>query len=178
MNLLKSYLPDYINDEEICAIEDAIGTVIGKCWEAWDSLKAQANPQTATWGLDKWEERVGVTLSPALDSDLRRSKIIAKLRSRRTATTELIKSVAESYSNGDVEVIENFDTSEIIIHFCGQYGIPQWLDAIKADIETIIPAHLSVSYEKDYLLISEVSVMTVAEIGTKPLSHFAGGGAA
>jgi len=61
------------------------------------------------------------------------------------------------------------------IKFIDDFGIPDNLEDIKSSLEDIKPSHLDILYQFRYLLVEEVSVMTINEISSKKLSNFAGG---
>jgi hypothetical protein len=111
---------------------------------------------TATWGLDRWEEELGLTSYAGKPLDQRRSRIISKLRGMGTVTVSLIKNVAESYVYGTVEVTENPSEYSFTITFVDKHGIPPNFDDLKAAIEEIKPAHLAVNYVLRYLIWDEL----------------------
>lgn len=145
---------------------------------------AQFNIETATWGLVAYERDIGIppqdgstfesleenglffsdiehdtwesliTKYPP-DINQRRETIKAKLRGVGTATPQLIKSVAESYSNGEVEVIEKNLLGIVVIRFIGEYGVPAKITEIQRLLREIIPAHLSIEYEYKYVTYAQ-----------------------
>lgn len=71
-----------------------------------DGLMDQLCVDTATWGLRYWEQTLGIPVEPGKEPEYRRSRIRSKLRGSGVTTVALIKSVAESFSNGEVAVTE------------------------------------------------------------------------
>ena len=72
----------------------------------------------------------------------------------------MIESVSKSYSNGEVEVIEDNANSRFVIRFVGTLGIPGNMADLKLTIEEIKPAHLAVEYEYIYNTWSDISALT------------------
>lgn len=173
------YEAQAITDAQTVAVEQLIADI--------DDVLAQFNVTTATWGLAKWESLLGLdteepnaTWNELTDSfatfadisktrweDLgngtepsrqeRRSKIISRLRGVGTVTPAMIKSVAESYSNGDVGIIVDHAKYTVTVRFIGELGIPVALDDIKRMLREIIPAHLAIKYEYTYMNFDQLT---------------------
>lgn len=105
---------------------------------------------TADFTLERWEKELGIPVNNTKTADFRRSVIKSKLRGSGTVKVNLIKNVSESYSNGEVDVIEDNAAYSFTIKFVGEKGIPPNLDDLKTTIEDIKPAHLAVSYVFTY----------------------------
>ena len=110
----------------------------------------QCFTETATWGLALWESFFGIVTDLSKDIDYRRTVINAKRRGIGTVTVNMIKSVANSFNNGDVDVIEDSPNYQFTIKFTSVKGIPPNLIDLKAAIEQIKPAHLAVVYAFTY----------------------------
>lgn len=108
-----------------------------------DELLLQTNPGTATWGLELWERALGIDTDTGKNIDYRRSRVIAALRGSGTTTAGMIRSVAESFSNAEVEVAEFPAEYRIEIRFVGTLGIPPNLEDMKAALDDIMPAHIT-----------------------------------
>ncbi|MGM0846882.1 MAG: YmfQ family protein [Bacillota bacterium] len=111
---------------------------------------------TATWAISRWETICGIKSNESLDIEIRRAQVMSKIRGQGTSTIAMIKSVAESYKNGEVEVSENNPQYEVIITFVGKKGIPTNLDSIKKAIMDIIPAHLALMFRFTWLTWDEL----------------------
>ena len=142
-NLLE-YLPSfYHNSNIIKAFMESNSIEV-------DTLKAYMNDlvknlyvKTATWGLDLFEEELGLTTDKSISYEERRERILAKKRGNGTTTKAMIKNTAEAFSGGEVDVIENFSDYSFIVKFVGVKGIPKNLALFKQMIEEIKPAHLN-----------------------------------
>lgn len=147
---LIEYLPDfYAASAEVSSVQAAISTQAAALRAARDGLLAQLNVSTATWGLDSWERALGITKKAADTTAYRRTRVMSKLRGAGTTTVAMIQTVAESFSNGEVEVIEDSANYRFDIKFVGTVGIPPNMDDLTAAVEEIKPAHL----DYDYIII-------------------------
>lgn len=156
---IMQYLPPYYQESRVMkAIAEAQGGEVNSLYTTLDEILKQFFVETATeWGLDLWEQTLGLTSYAGKPLDQRRSRIISKLRGYGTVTVSLIKNVAESYVFGTVEVIENPATYSFTIKFVDPRGIPPNLDDLKAAIEEIKPAHLAVEYQFTYTVWGELN---------------------
>lgn len=130
---------------------------------------------SATWGLAIMEEEYKVPTDITKPLNQRRSVLKAKKRGIGTVSASMIKSVAESFQNGSVDVLAIKNQSKIIVTFNDVFGIPPNLDDIKGAIRKILPAHRIIEFEFRFLLIREVDAMTLNELEVTPLNKFAGG---
>jgi len=123
-------------------------------------LQNQCFVDTSTWGISDWESFYGIPININNKINYRRSNVLAKIRGRGTSTVTLVQNVANSYENGQVQVIEDATHYQFTIKFIGNKGIPPNIDDLKASIERIKPAHLEVIYAYNYTLWSEVRAST------------------
>lgn len=103
----------------------------------------------------------------------RRSAIQAKWKSGNKVDLALIQAVCDSWQNGEVSAA--FTDGTIQLTFNSIYGVPADLQTLKDAVDDVKPAHLAVAYVLKYLLISDVSAYTLAQMDAAPLSNFAGG---
>lgn len=153
MNLI-DYLPDsYANSSQVVSIQAAINTQAAALRAARDGLLAQLNVSTATWGLDAWEEALGITKKASDSTADRRTRVISKLRGSGTTTAQMIESVAESFFDGSAAVTEypaeyRFDI-RMTATAGGDLELPANMDDLTAAIEEVKPAHLAHSYSAE-----------------------------
>lgn len=155
---LITYIPSYYYNSKV--VEEIIKVDAGELELLNENVRDVLNQffvERASWGLETWERIVGV---PAGDEDLtleqRRSIVKSKLRGLGAVTATMIKSVAESFENGEVDVTEKPENYEIIITFVGKRGIPNNLEGIKSAIYDIIPAHLGAKFILTYLYFDDL----------------------
>jgi len=160
---IMQYLPPYYHESRIMrAIAEAQGNEVAAFWGTLDEILKQFFVETASeWGLDLWEQMLGLTSYAGKPLDQRRSRIISKIRGMGTVTIDLIKNVAESYVYGKVEVIDHPEIYSFIIKFIDSRGIPPNLDDLKEAIEEIKPAHLAVEYQFTYTVWGELDALEI-----------------
>lgn len=148
--------------------------------EQFDQLKldladqfAQRFVSTATWDLDAWEEELGITSTAGQPVEQRRSVIRSKMRGFGKFSGALLKSVAEAYDNGEIEVSFDAASSTFTVRFVSTLGIPPNINNLMAAIAEIVPAHLLVNYTYRYLSIGEVNNMGWLEMNDHNLGDFA-----
>ncbi|WP_068782549.1 YmfQ family protein [Paenibacillus sp. GM2] len=173
-----SYLPGYYESSRIMQSDmNSKGVELDELYKALDETLNQFYVRTATWGLDRWEEELGLTTELAKPIEQRRALVESKLRGAGQFSGRLVKNVAEAYDGGTVDV--SFQPAEwsFTIKFVDTIGVPPNLDDLKMVIEGIKPAHLKVEYEFSYLLLRDIhGAMTLNQMEQIPLSKFAGGG--
>ncbi|WP_046214790.1 putative phage tail protein [Paenibacillus wulumuqiensis] len=174
---MKDYLPTYYRESVIVNnIMDRDAAEINKWIMTAYEVLDQMFIGTATWGLARWEHIFGIKAVTGQTYEQRREILRSKLRSSGSVTAALVKSVAESYSNGQVSVTIDAAKYTVNITFVSAVGIPGQLDILKSVIRGVIPAHLAIAFNFRYLLIKEVhEVMTLDQIQSHKLSDFAGG---
>ncbi len=145
-------LPDYYkNSREVIELQAA--------FEHWtEALKAsktdlflQFNVNSATSGLTIWEKALRLETDVTKPYEFRRTRILSKLRGAGTTTKQMIRNVAESFSNGQVDIIEHNSGGRFVVKFVGTLGIPPNISDLKAAIGEIKPAHLSFIFEYSYI---------------------------
>ena len=142
-DLLK-YLPSFYHNSDIIKSFMESNSIEVDILKAYiDDLVKNLYVKTATWGLDLFEEELGLVTDKSVDYEERRERILAKKRGSGTTTKAMIKNTAEAFSGGQVEVIEKFNEYNFIVKFVGVRGIPKNLALFKQMIEEIKPAHLN-----------------------------------
>ncbi|MGO0987747.1 putative phage tail protein [Clostridioides difficile] len=144
---LIDYLPSFANNEIDIQIQEALENELLTLLDEKDDLLDQFFIDTATWGLDDWENLLGIKINYKLDFDTRRSNIKAKMRGKGITTIEVIKAISEAYTktNVDVEVFSNLFsfTLSFITNNCSYNTILE----LDKKIEEIKPAHLEHKFE-------------------------------
>lgn len=110
----------------------------------------------ATWGLDAWEKVFGITHSEPRSYEERRSVIKSQMRGAGTTTLTMIKSVAESYDGGEVEVENDPENYVVTVTFIGTRGVPSNLSDTERALREIVPAHLAIEFKFTYLNWNEL----------------------
>lgn len=92
------------------------------------------------------EKDVGLTGTVA-DSEVRRQRVISRLRGNGMLTVEALKALVVSYEPTGCVITEDFLNSTVTIFFNGIHGRPNNFDEIEAAVKEVIPAHIAVEYK-------------------------------
>ena len=79
----------------------------------------------------------------SLSYEERREVLIARKTGHGTATISKLKDIAQSFTGGEIEVIENSADYSFVIKNISKKGIPSNLEAFKDAIDKIKPSHLT-----------------------------------
>lgn len=173
-----SYLPSYYqNIREMKTIAEVEGAELDRLAYDIEDVMNQSYPETATWALSRYEQELNVPVNLAKPVEQRRSVVISKMRGSGKVSGSMLKSVAQAYERGSIDVSVQPEEYKIKIRFVDTYGLPPNLNDLKAAIEEIKPAHLAVEYSLRYLTIAEAESMTVEKIELTTQDRFLGGGA-
>lgn len=93
--------------------------------------------------LDYYEAEAGIVPAANQSIDARRSTLIARWRSNGKSDLELLQLTADAWQNGKVQL--DFRNGVIEVSFTDK-GLPEDLDALKAALEEVAPAHLPFNY--------------------------------
>jgi len=160
MNLIE-FLPDYYQANQ--TMEELQAILTSKIEALANDLNEtidQCFVNTATALLSRYERIHGLQVDVAKSNEFRRERIRAKIRGVGTVTKEMLKAVARSYSNGEVEVIEDPANYRFIIKFVGTMGIPANMADLILTIDEIKPAHLAYTFEYTYRTYGELTAYT------------------
>lgn len=120
-------------------------------------LLAQLSATTASWGLSDWERVLDLPPRPNSSADLRRARILAKLRGTAPATLANMLAIINAHvPQQDANIVELLEPGTFIVDIPLQSDIS--LTGLVADLNVFKPAHLA--YEiygtiADVLRISE-----------------------
>jgi hypothetical protein len=157
---------------EIRVLNQAEGNKFDQLQEALTDLLNQRFVSTATWDLENWEEELGIVPPAGQPIEQRRAVVRSKMRGYGKFTGRLLKSVAEAYDNGTIDVSFDPPSSTFTIRFVSTLGAPPNIGDLKRAIEEILPAHLLVVYQYKYLLVNQIQAMTINELQMHKLSDF------
>ena len=100
----------------------------------------QFYPQTATWGLNVWEEELGLKTDLTEDLKLRRSKVMAKLLGASPMTVDNTNKLVNLFTDDGKAYVDELPTDGTI-----KIVIPSLyanLDEIRRSLDELLPAHL------------------------------------
>jgi hypothetical protein len=155
------YVNDEVNKKEIRVLANALN----RAQESIDHLEKEIIIATATHiGLHKKEEIFDLKTNKNKPVDQRRSHLVSRHRGNSNATVALIKSIAESFSNGEVDVIEDYPNYHFIIKFISTKGIPPNIDDLWDTIERNKHAHMGFNFQFTYTVWGEVKAKTWGQV--------------
>ena len=99
--------------------------------------------ENATWGLDLWEQQVGIETDRGLSHESRRGAIKQKLVASGQTTSEMVRQLAETITGYEARVHINQDYS-FSLEFLGEKTELADIDVeeLRSVVEQIKPAHL------------------------------------
>lgn len=130
---------------QTAAILDALLSKATEIAKYSDELLAQCYISTATWSLELWEEKYGITPDPTKPLSERRDAIRAQMIALGTTTEEVICTLATDMT-GYSAVVEVDYGRGFTVHFVQSGGSTRLItidrEALAAAVERIKPAHL------------------------------------
>ncbi|MFD0675150.1 YmfQ family protein [Cohnella sp. GCM10027633] len=163
IELLSLLPPFYAEIREFNALMSSEGEELGKLRGEADAVLAQLFLPTATWGIARWEQELGLAVEPAKPLARRREQVAAKLLGSGTTTREMIVRAAAAFSGGEVEVDEHPAEHRFVVRFVGTLGIPPDMQAFVRMLEAIKPAHLAYDFEYTYTAWGALPEMSWSE---------------
>lgn len=139
---LIDYVPPYYDEllesTELLSAEDV---EFARLNASIDDLLLQFNVSTATWGLREWERILGITPPVGATTEMRRARILAKLRGAAPATYANMLAIINAHlPNKDANLIELPKPGVVSVEIPLSGNID--LVAVSDDINTYKPAHL------------------------------------
>ena len=170
-NMLRSLPVAYRTDKWVCDLLAAIQSLDDTQRVAMLDTAAQLYPDSMTWLLETEERAANLPSIGTLEE--RRTALIARWRGAGKCDVERIQSVCDSWRNGEISV--GFAKGVILLTFVGAYGIPApaELAALQEAVDRTIPCHLAVQFLWRWLLVREVSAMTIDELQMHRIGDFA-----
>lgn len=161
INMLPHY---YAGAEEVLQLQNAFENVSEQLHADILDLLKQLYVETATWGLEYWENYLGLSSDRDEPIANRRGRVKTVLRGQGTITKDILKNVCESFVNGEVEIIELSADYLFKIKFVGEIGIPGNIEYIRETINKIKPAHLAFEFIYLYNTHEDLSKFTNAHL--------------
>ena len=135
--MIKNISPIYANSKIEQAIYEAIGLEFDNADYLAEEILKQIFPQTATWGLVFWENRLNISINSNEDIEKRRQKIITKMQTKWPLTPERMASILKNYTNAEVKIIEGIDDFTFQVLLKTYSGIGEVLKEIINKIKEI-----------------------------------------
>lgn len=152
-----SNMPSYYRKSKVMQeIMQSIESEFALLKERMELTENQFFVVLADENISEHEKDAGLTPDTNADIDTRRGRVMSKLRGSGTVTKSMMKNVAASFVNGDIEIIEYPSEYCFAVKFTSRTGVPYNITDIQAMIEEIKPAHLAVEYIFTYRLWQDV----------------------
>ncbi|MBQ3072666.1 MAG: DUF2313 domain-containing protein [Oscillospiraceae bacterium] len=177
MDLLSLLPPFWKDDPALTKLQSAICVAVADYLSDVDALLHSGAVSTARDPfIRQWESLYGTQQKDGTELRDRRSAVMAKMRTGGICSPEKLKSVAASFYGGEVEIAERTpDENTVTVKFVGQQSTPTFLSDLSAALASVLPAHLSIQYAWEYLLVENVHGMTLQALESNTLDKFAGG---
>lgn len=154
---MREYLPSYYRKSKVMnQLMDSLESEYERIKQEVRLTENQFFVLLADKNISKHEADVGIVPNPSADLETRRGRILSKLRGTGTVTKTMMKNVAASFVNGEIEIIEYASEYVFAVKFMSKQGVPYNLADIQKVIEDIKPAHLAVEYIFTYRLWQDV----------------------
>lgn len=140
--------PVYETSIVMKSIYKAIGSETELSEELAADILKQLFPQTATWGLILWEERLKLITNLNENIQLRRAKVISKLQSRNKIINPYqMALIISNYTKAKVNIVEDVAPYMFEINLLSYEGFPTELKDMYKEVKRIKPSHLGVNYK-------------------------------
>ena len=143
MNLIDMLPSFYHNSDFVKAYISSQSVEHSFIKESIEDLVNNLYVNTATWGLDYFEEKLGLQTDKSKSYEERRERIKAKKIGTGTTTVKMIKDTALAFECGEIDITEMYADYMFKIKFISQKGRPKNLEDFKSAIDEIKPAHLA-----------------------------------
>lgn len=109
-----------------------------------DLTLRQLHPSTTSgWGLDLWEQALGLPAGRTMEETRRRARVLAKVKGTGSTTVERLMGIAAAFSTSAVEIVERFDQYRFEIWYTETIGPIQSPEDLAAIVNELKPAHLA-----------------------------------
>lgn len=144
VNVLR-YLPRFLaKDEAFKRLQDCLSHEHERLRLDVIAMAKQCFVMSSTMSLDRWETVYGLPIKPNLDEELRRERIIAKIRGAQTSTKALMESNAERYCGRPVQIIEENERNVLRLSIDRSAND---VEGLQKYIEEVKPAHLGTVFD-------------------------------
>lgn len=107
--------------------------------------------------ISRWEKFMELKAVSNYSLQDRIERVIYTLQAKGIFTPSFLKEQAKIFTNGEIEVIENFNDYHFIISFTSVIGIPPNMDNFKEMVDLNKPAHLTYEIRIRYRTWGELS---------------------
>ena len=129
---MREYLPSYYRKSKVMnQLMDSLELGYERLKQEVRLTENQFFVLLADKNISKHEADVGIAPNPSEDLETRRGSILSKLRGTGTVTKTMMKNVAASFVNGEIEIIEYASVYLFAVKFMSKQGSPTILPTYK-----------------------------------------------
>lgn len=136
-------------------LQRVLGLMAARAESDLDFTLDQFFASTASgWGLALWEDAFGLQREPGQTEELRRLRVLAKLRGTGPSTPEELRAIAQAFAPWWAEVVEFPREYRFEVRFRDVEETLTRRDALRAAVNERKPAHLAWFLVEEYLPMS------------------------
>lgn len=136
-------LPIYDFDRFMLTLYQLAGIQVDDLQKWTRELREQAFPQTATWGLRFFEERLGLPVNESMPVEERRRRILTKMTTEWPITKRRMEIIASEAAGLPAEIVQNIAPYTFLVLFQDDDSPSLNLVSVQDAIEEAKPAHLA-----------------------------------
>ena len=110
--------------------------------------------------IDEWEKWFELSYEPTWSLEDRVDRLIYTFNSHGFFTPKFLKEQAKIFTNGEIEILENFSKYHFTIQFTSVIGTPPNLDNFKKMVIVNKPVHLTFDIKFRYRTHKELKLFT------------------
>ena len=110
--------------------------------------------------IDEWEKWFELSYEPTWSLEDRVDRLIYTFNSHGFFTPKFLKEQAKIFTNGKIEILENFSKYHFTIQFTSMIGTPPNIDNFKEMVNVNKPAHLTYDIKYRYRTWGELNLFT------------------
>lgn len=137
--LLDKISPIYARSEIMKSIMKSNLTEIELVETLTSLVQDQAFVKKATWGINLWEEELGID-NPSSDLESRRAAVLSKIRTRAPVNLHTVEGALTAFARTNVTVNEIISEYMLVIEFFKRPDVS--VDGVIRTLDSIKPAHL------------------------------------
>lgn len=128
--------------------------------ELFLNIKNCIMSQTDENRIEEWEEWFGLSDEKSWSLKDRIDRLIYTFNSRGFFTPKFLKDQAMIFTNGEIDIIEDFPNYHFTIQFTNMIGTPPNIDSFKEMVNVNKPAHLTYDIKYRYRTWGELKPFT------------------
>ena len=158
--MLNMVAPIYDNSKVVLHLFQALGIVLEKQTDfVANDFIAQMFPQTATWGLDYWEDEFGIVTDVSKTIEQRRAYLMSVMYKKRPMTPKRLEQIVKGVTGLECEIKENVAQNTFLVIIRGYL---KDTSNVCKELDKKAPAHLNYTMKMCELIEMGVNATTGA----------------